>query len=124
MGFQILNRDKEPISMKELDAEAVALWGVEPDEKMYAGPLPKPPEDDMEAYFDWFRSNGNWFDQIGYRIHRHNIYDWDDLKALYISNLIFKFSMEKIMAIPVVAGYLKLIDHWASKGYTCKSVPD
>jgi len=61
MGFQILNSNNEPISIKELDIEAAAFWNKIVDPKWYANPSPE----GTAVMKQW----SNWFDTIGYCIH-------------------------------------------------------
>lgn len=75
-AFQILNPQGEPLSMKQLDAEAAAFWSKEVDEKWYANPTPVFVNDKnlegaelSEAKFRHeMRQASNWYDTIGWNI--------------------------------------------------------
>jgi hypothetical protein len=77
MAFEIHDKDNKAIPIKDLDAEAAALWGKEVDPKWYADPTPLftndenlQGEDLRKARWDHeIRKTGNWFDVIGHAIH-------------------------------------------------------
>ena len=121
MSFQILNKLEEPVSMKELDAEACELWNKKSDPKWYANPSPE--ETSV------FKQASNWFDSIGYNIHNPEVTytsGWNNVKCslwtLHIQGLYDKPIEEVMINIEVVKEYLKpyydLINYWESKGYT------
>lgn len=124
MGFQILNKDNQALTIKELDAEAAAFWGNAVDEKFYATP-------DSEGFW------GNWFDMIGYKIHNpkdNYTTGWGNVKHSVLIGSVggsYKDLLdEKAFAIRIkgiqeyLKPYFELIDHWEAKGYSPKKTDD
>lgn len=138
MGFQIKNKEGEAITIKELDKEAAEFWGKEVHPKWYANPV-KPR--DGESSIDTMRRemSTNWFDCIGYQIHKPSNEDyqgWDGVKrslwSLHSSNWYNKIMVwseeEALIYLAVVKEhiqpYYELIDYWQSKGYEPYKVED
>ena len=69
MSFEIHTKEGEAIPINMLDKEAAAFWGKEVHPKNYANPVKIDP--DMKS-IDRIRAemSSNWFDTIGYQIHR------------------------------------------------------
>jgi hypothetical protein len=66
-GFQILDENKQPISMNEIDKMVCDFWGVELDEKSYASP--------SKEYI-----GSNWFDIVGWSISQNDCEEgWDSV---------------------------------------------
>lgn len=121
MSFQIHNPEGKAIDINELDKEAAAFWSKEPHGKWYASP-------DHEGV--------NWFDTIGWAIHKPENYTkgWDDIrctlwaiqsKSLYDSlYLTEKFDAELESIRKYLKPYYELIYHWESKGYKPVTIKD
>ena len=113
MGFQILNADKTPIAINDLDKEAADFWKMPVHPRWYVAP---------------YESGNNWFDSIGYAIHNPDNYTkgWDNVKCtLYnchtgdLAMLTFDQQVERLKRTnEFLMPYFYLIDHWESKGYT------
>jgi len=69
MSFQILNKEGEALTMKELDAEACAFWKKDSHPKHYADPSEPRREGESEVNFLRRSMTSNWFDIIGWCIH-------------------------------------------------------
>lgn len=92
--FQILNKEGNPVSMKQLDAEAAEFWGKTLDPKRYANPTPEfINKDNLEgdelltAMMEYnMNQDSNWFDTIGYLIANEGNYTsgWNNV----VNNLI------------------------------------
>lgn len=125
MGFQIKNDKGIALSMNELDKEAAEFWGVPVHETNYAHPCNN--------------SIGNWFDTIGFNIHRPGTYTsgWRNVivtmyqmfSSGYMiddkqrNNVVIKPIEEQIKRITDInefmSPYVGLVNHWIAKGYTC-----
>lgn len=127
MSFQILNKEGQPLTMKELDADACAIWNKLSDPKYYANPSPQGT--------DVFKQATNWFDCIGYNIHNPEVEyttGWNNVKCslwtLHVQGLYETHINEILVHIEVVKEYLepyyRLIDHWEAKGYQPKQVKE
>lgn len=108
MQFQILNKDKQPITMGELDKEAVAFWNVEPSDR-YAAP----------KGFCW---TDNWFQYIGSTIAQmpQGKYDWSDIigKLCGIA-AIGETSFSAVLdSIKCYEPFIELCLYWKAQGYT------
>lgn len=111
MSFQILDSQKQPIIINELDKEAAEFWQIPVDPRMYAK---------------------DWFDIIGYRIHNpidpRYTSGWNNVKhnmlLVSVGGLYEHIGNPEAMtkAMEGIHKFLKpyfdLIDHWAAKGYT------
>jgi hypothetical protein len=123
MGFQIRNKEGQSLTIKELDQEASTFWGVENDPEYYASPI-KP--DGTYKTMSRMMST-NWYDNIGYIIHKLKTTDWEVVKEDYLSP--YKEALKKYEGRPdyeeakgvMLGDYVKamcdLIDLWKSKGY-------
>lgn len=120
MGFQILNTEGKAIQLKELDAEACKFWGRNIDLKWYATPKE-----------NW----SNWFDSIGWCIHKYENkkeQNWNDVRhELWIIQTGWMFSKtenEQIIELKQTNEYLKpyfeLIYFWETSGYKPKKTND
>ena len=146
MGFQIKAKDGEAIDINALDEEAATLWGVELEDKSYASPfkrLVKPEsfasEEEERKWkkenFDNVRNRTtcNWYDTIGYIIHRGKA-TWADVKEEYL--IPYLEALKKYEGRPdyeaykeaFLGGHVKsmcdLIDNWESKGYVPSQVKE
>jgi hypothetical protein len=119
MGFQILNKDKQPIDVAVLDLEAANFWNVRVDAVKYAAP----------------GKRNTWLDTIGYYISNpidpYNSKGWDNVKhnllLSHLSDLYKCVGNERIIrevltAFTYLGPYFALIDHWNSKGYIPKQI--
>lgn len=116
MSFQIHNAQGKAISIADLDKEACELWGKEVHPKNYAYPQHRPEK--FDSYADelkFLRLLENWFDKIGYKIHSGTT-TWSSLKEEILAPFT-EFDQQMIMGMPEIGGFIKLIDHWESKGY-------
>lgn len=112
MGFQIVNKDKEAISLNDLDKEAADFWKKELLPKSYSSP---------QVGFS------NWFDAIGWSIDtmRYTSSGWEEVKCRMMQLLTCDFALikeeEQIIRLKKANKYLKpyfdLIDFWISLGY-------
>lgn len=121
MGFQILNNDKKPINIYELDKEACQLWGQEYDKKWYARPYVRDTYPDDSQGYAWYCMQSNWFDQIGYIIHRYNCNTWTAVRRELINGLE---KYDALMQYLIRDKYLQLVEHWEAKGYMPRPVKD
>jgi hypothetical protein len=127
MAFQILNENKKPVSIGELDKEACEFWGKELHQKDYAYPQFKPesfPTEEYKSSYQFYSSLSNWFDKIGWLISE-GAESWEE---------VIKKIMEPFQEFPIdvqeeienyylpVSGYVALCKHWKSKGYTPKQI--
>lgn len=131
MGFEILNTEKQPILINELDKDAATLWNKEVDARHYAHPKPTTGDEVQDAMY----LSMNWFDYVGYNIHANQAaytknykqMTWDMVKE---SLLLTQFNVVKGTAQQLenmrmyLKPYFDLIDLWESKGYTPKRVED
>jgi hypothetical protein len=123
MGFQISNKEGEALKLNVLDQEAATLWGVELRERSYASPY-KP---DGTFKTESLITSTNWFDNIGYIIHKLKTSDWEAVRADYLE--VYLDGLKKYEGKPdyeqakeaFLGGHVKamcdLIDLWKSKGY-------
>ncbi len=120
-SFQILDKNNNPIAINELDKEACELWNKAVDTKQYAYPEVKPEK--FESYkdsFNFYCGLTNWFDKIGWKIAQGRE-SWNTIKE-EILEPFKEFSKDEIDNYLPVAGYINLINHWESKGYTPKQI--
>lgn len=92
MGFQILTKDNKAISLNDLDKEACEFWHQEFDPKHYAQPGQDDPTKDELT--NLMNRGGNWFDVIGYCIHRQQDAEsgWTNVvKEMLVENIGEKF---------------------------------
>lgn len=142
MGFQIKNSAGEALKLVDLDQEAATLWGVEVDPKYYASPFKKlvNPENinalSEEERNEWKRKvldntrdrmNCNWFDNIGFIIHKLKTSDWEEVRADYLE--VYLEGLKEHEGKPdyeeakeaFLGGHVKamceLINLWKEKGY-------
>lgn len=112
MGFQIKNSEGEAISIHALDKEAAEFWGKEAHDKWYASPATKR-EGESDNAFMSRQMSANWFDQLGYTIHRQgNYYEkntWRNVihSMLDISDYLMK---ETKKDEPIELGTITFID--------------
>jgi len=133
MGFQILNKEGEALTMNALDKEAAEFWKQEVKPKDYAKPYPiEHFENEMDYYYQ-----SNWFDKIGWLIHNpetNNQCSWTNVKRdmilVFVHQYLDSTSSEEFAKVldwvrsDKLKPYLDLIDHWASKGYEPKSIAE
>lgn len=110
MQFQILNSDKQPISMGKLDKEAAAFWGKEVDDNDY-------------AYPEGFGAFTNWFEIIGGAIatlpNRERPYEWRDVigKMCGVAAICKTDTDEVLREINRLRPFIALCLHWKAQGY-------
>jgi hypothetical protein len=132
MAFQILDKDNNPISIAQLDAEAAAFWGKEVHPRYYVSP---PQKGESEFIIMTRELTSNWFDTIGYNIHYntstyHKNYQGMTWKMVKESMMLFitdVLSTEPNLLInnqKYWKDHFALIDHWESKGYQPRQVKD
>lgn len=131
MNFQILDANKNPISLIQLNQEAAEIWNLEPHSKYYVKPS---------------NNHLNWFEIIGLAITtKTNYYSgWKDVvnnlweNQSEGTNIQGGFNKEtntlddiSIVPMPLerfneIVKYLKpfidLINHWNKKGYQPKKI--
>ena len=146
-SFQILDKENNPISIKQLDKEAAEFWGKEVDPKWYANPSSKETHP--------LKQHSNWYDTIGWTIaHKgnytsgwHNVVndlisetlgqkfiDFEDKTTVKVAE--FQKSGETTLSLPekveidiyfcleYYKPYIQLINHWMGKGYTPKQIKE
>lgn len=138
MGFQILNKNNDPIKMNDLDAEAAKLWGHEVDKSSYAVPKEQGDYADTTKGRMAYLRQSNWFDVVGHMIHSPTTKTpyykgWKEVKKnlllMHMESSMLKEDgsvedgmhikdMFEYVAEDYLKPYLDLIDHWADKGYT------
>ncbi len=131
MNFQILDANKNPISLIQLNQEAAEFWNLEPSSKYYVKPS---------------KNHLNWFDVIGGAIiNKRNYYSgWTDVvnnlweaqsEGINIQGGFNKETntLDDISIIPMTSErfnniveylkpYIDLINHWNKKGYQSKKI--
>lgn len=146
-SFQIVDKDNNPISIKQLDVEAAEFWNKKVDPKWYANPSPEGT--------DVFKQQSNWYDTIGWAIANkgnytsgwHNVVNDLIAEALgqkfidfnnkdIVSVAEFKKSGETTLSLPeeveisiffcleYYKPYIQLINHWMTKGYQPKQIKE
>lgn len=134
MSFQIVNSNNEPISIKQLDAEAAEFWLQPISDIYYAFPQHR---EEGEKEWDFITRQHNWFSCIGHMIHNPEAENqssdkWDCVK-IGLMTLHFKFVAlkplpeltESLMYTQLhLLPYFSLIDHWKAKGYQPKRVEE
>lgn len=132
MGFQILNKNKEAMTINSIDAEVAAFWKAEVDPKSYACPVP---DETNKKHANRFMCS-NWYDKICWYIDYLKINDdWNLVRTAFLSAYINmdypewndKTYPEKINDLyndSFLKPYLDLIDYWQKKKYTPKYVQD
>lgn len=123
MSFQIWDSEGKALTMKQLDIEVAQFWHPDDptvDPKWYSSPQGN--------------SGSNWFDTIGWAIHspmsKFSGNPWKNVKiTLWIiqtedswDNDEEKMTKEILASKRWLKPYFELIDHWASKGYTPKTL--
>ena len=123
MGFQIKNSEGNTIAIKELDQEAATLWEVEIDPEYFSSPIK--PDGTLKTLSRMMTCN--WFDNIGYIIHKLKTSDWEVVRADYLGPYLE--GLKKYEGKPdyeeakkaFLGGHVKamcdLIDLWKGKGY-------
>lgn len=142
MGFQILNTNKEALSINQLDVEAANFWNKPVHPKQYANPfIPTEGMSEMDRIKGEMVSN--WFDIIGYYIHHPFVEyssGWANVKcslyALHLCNMWSGIKPDRDRPIEHQKAYLEyvatehlkpyfdLINHWEDKGYIPIKVND
>ena len=129
MGFQILDKNKNPICINELDLEACKLWNKEQHPKYYAYPQHEPesfPTDDYKTRWEFLTTLTNWYDRIGWIINDGCV-DWDEMISKIMEPYREFTDVEQVeiqtIFVPV-SGYIQLINHWKNKKYKPKQIKD
>jgi hypothetical protein len=107
MGFQIKDKEGNPISINVLDEEAAEFWGRPVDPKHYVSPIkeftnPDNLEGDALAKAEFKHEldelrKTNWFDKIGWAIHTQDNYysGWRNLvHTLYVNSIPSIFTQD------------------------------
>lgn len=141
MSFQILDSNNVPVVINALDIEAAEFWNKPVDKKQYANPRPLTGNE----FDDAMACSTNWFDMIGYNIHKPEIEGYGDswiavkmsmFQVCFNYDLYDYFGTQKDhktveaveKRIQLILNrhkpYFDLIDHWQSKGYKPKQIKD
>jgi hypothetical protein len=142
MGFEIRNKEGQALTLNALDQEAATLWGVDVENHTYASPFKKLvgpenynelSEEEQKAWRKKSLDNArdritcNWFDNIGFIIHKLKTSDWEAVRADYLE--VYLDGLKKYEGSPdyekikevFLGGHVKamcdLIDIWKEKGY-------
>lgn len=116
MAFQILDANKQPVSIDELDKQAAEFWNKEFHPRHYAEP----------------KNSMNWFDAIGWMISNprtSNSTGWNNVRkslwVLHVEDLPeigHSLQIQFMSAYLYLLPYFSLITYWESMGYEPKNV--
>lgn len=122
-GFQILDKDGNPISINNLDKEVCEIVGNEQDKKYYCT-LGR--REDYKDEFDYITKTTNWYDSIGWMI----AFEGKTFQQIieYYTNAMKEFigkedSTGQMITIEMIYPYhMKVLNNWIDKGYATKQV--
>lgn len=124
MGFQILDKDSNAITLHALDKEVAMLWEVKCDDTHYAVPNSREYyQEEGRKKFD-YHNQINWFDSIGYVIHSKKLTNWKQVKDHFIELYQSILDEYKITLDDLEPKLVALINYWESKGYIPIPVED
>ncbi len=122
-GFQILDKENNPIGINALDKEVCDMVGNEVDKKQYCR-LGR--REDFEKELDYVFKTSNWYDTIGWMIASENKSFQDIID--YYTEIMKEFIGKKdddgsIITIETIYPYhMKVLNTWIEKGYKTKQI--
>ena len=126
-AFQILDKNNNPISIKNLDEEVCKIVGNEIDEKEYCrlGKRSDYPNTNR-GEMDYLLRTSNWYDTIGWMIAKENK-SFQDIIDYYKETMkAFLGKTDEngeIITIERIYPYeIKVLNTWIEKGYTAKQI--